>query len=292
MRGALVRGGALALQRLHGLSGPVRLLASFDNHAYLEITPPLGAPQVLILARAGQPRGALDLQPALWRDWQALCPGPGRLEAGLLSFPGLELDGRQAEAWPTALPEGAPPLRALRPAALAQRQRSALLEAVLTGAPLPDGCADLAEGLAGRDGTALCRGALALAGLGPGLTPAGDDFLCGVLIAARGQSGTCQALLRAAQTATHAISRAFLQAAAQGHGSAAWRALLTGSEAELPALVVAVAAPGASSGGDVLAGYLWARALPAPRAVPESASRRYGATRDRNPSSAGSPGVT
>ncbi len=67
----------------------------------------------------------------------------------------------------------------------------------------------------------------ALLGLGPGLTPAGDDALAGALIAlcAFGQRATAEqlasALLPLARRRTNAISCAHLKAAAAGEGTAA-----------------------------------------------------------------------
>src|SRR2546425_4963364 len=45
------------------------------------------------------------------------------------------------------------------------------------------GLADLSSGLAGDDRSQVARGAHTLAGLGPGLTPSGDDVLVGCLLA-------------------------------------------------------------------------------------------------------------
>lgn len=71
---------------------------------------------------------------------------------------------------------------------------------------------------------------LELLGLGPGLTPAGDDVLigrlhalhAGLLPATEPQVG---ALLAAARTRTTRLSQAFLEAAAAGECSAAWQDL-------------------------------------------------------------------
>lgn len=71
-----------------------------------------------------------------------------------------------------------------------------------------------------------------LIGLGPGLTPSGDDFLGGVLVALRGLGRTAQAdsLWRWLQPqlveSTSAISAAHLEAAAQGEAHEALHACL------------------------------------------------------------------
>ena len=102
-----------------------------------------------------------------------------------------------------------------------------------------------------------------LIGLGPGLTPAGDDFLGGMMIAfhALGAGDTRDRLWRSIQPrlphATNQISCALLEAAAQGVGSAslhgALNSLLAGG-AGLDAAVSKLAQIGHSSGWDSLAG--------------------------------------
>jgi hypothetical protein len=99
-----------------------------------------------------------------------------------------------------------------------------------------------------------------LLGLGPGLTPAGDDALGGAAIALRtlGRTGQADALAAwlatAAPAATSEIAWAHLQAATRGEGSAALHAalsdLMTGGTPDL----AAIDAIGHSSGWDALAG--------------------------------------
>lgn len=274
MRLALTQGGALALARLDGAGASLRLVAQFDNHAYLQQDGPEAAPRMLILARPGQPRGALDLVPETWADWAGLCSGTGALKDGEIRFDKLVLSAEGAVPWPSALPDGAPSVAVLRQAAGTLAHGSALLQAVLAGAGLPDGTRMLARGLERVDLAALAEGSRALAGLGPGLTPAGDDFLCGVLIAARARAALCDVIACAARDRTTMLSHAFIEAAAEGHGSEAWRALLVAGDTALPRCVAQVAAPGASSGADTLAGYIWARELAAAWAAPVRMRRR------------------
>jgi hypothetical protein len=67
----------------------------------------------------------------------------------------------------------------------------------------------------------------ALVGLGPGLTPSGDDYLGGAMVALRalGKDAAADALWRSvrprAVAGTHAISRAHLAAAAEGEANEA-----------------------------------------------------------------------
>ena len=99
-----------------------------------------------------------------------------------------------------------------------------------------------------------------LIGLGPGLTPAGDDALGGAAIALRAIGRTEQAdrlavwLETAAPSATGEIAWAHLRAAARGEGSAALHAALAALvQGAIPDLA-AIDAIGHSSGWDALAG--------------------------------------
>jgi hypothetical protein len=103
-----------------------------------------------------------------------------------------------------------------------------------------------------------------LLGLGPGLTPSGDDLLGGALIALRasGHSTVAEALgkaaIRDAETATTQLSQAFLKAAVSGQGAEALHRLLAillaGPVDGLEPLVDDVAQIGHTSGWDTLAG--------------------------------------
>jgi hypothetical protein len=103
-----------------------------------------------------------------------------------------------------------------------------------------------------------------LVGLGPGLTPSGDDLLGGTLIALRtlGWPAAADALatwLRPrARSETHAISSAHLSCAAEGQGAGAIHdtlaALCVRGAPRLREHLGAIAALGHSSGWDALAG--------------------------------------
>ncbi len=105
-----------------------------------------------------------------------------------------------------------------------------------------------------------------LVGLGPGLTPSGDDYLGGILVALAvlGQTDLRDRLWRALRPLlahrTVDISRAHLQAAAEGFGSEALHralsAILTGASDRIAAAIAALAALGHSSGFAALAGGL------------------------------------
>jgi len=111
----------------------------------------------------------------------------------------------------------------------------------------------------------LQAGAGQLAGLGGGLTPAGDDFLTGMMLwawlAHPAPNDYCAALLGASMTRTTRLSAAMLQTAARGECSTVWHdmlaALAGGSDADLALAVQSIVARGHTSGADALAGFLW-----------------------------------
>jgi hypothetical protein len=102
-----------------------------------------------------------------------------------------------------------------------------------------------------------------LIGLGSGLTPAGDDFVGGAVIALRARRAPRARALAAAIRAigageTTALSRAMLQAAAVGEGGAALHDMLaaigSGDAPHAITLLDAIDAIGHTSGWDALAG--------------------------------------
>ena len=109
-----------------------------------------------------------------------------------------------------------------------------------------------------------------LIGLGPGLTPSGDDFLAGVMIAAHALARPRVAERLYAKMApnlarlTHPISAAHLEAAAEGLGSGKLHeildTILAGHLKRLPGDLAGLAAIGHSSGWDALAGMVLALA--------------------------------
>jgi len=127
-----------------------------------------------------------------------------------------------------------------------------------------EGAEALRMGWEGNSGQ-LREGAAQLAGLGSGLTPAGDDFLTGVMLwawlAHSNPREFSRALVAAAAPRTTTLSAAFLRAAAEGECSAPWHrvlaALVGGAEDVLAASIRQVVACGATSGADTLAGFLW-----------------------------------
>lgn len=125
-----------------------------------------------------------------------------------------------------------------------------------------------AGGLAG-----VYSAAAGLIGLGPGLTPAGDDFLGGLLFAVeqvgrahpgrvRRQPALRKAFLQRTRSATNAISYAILCDLAHGHGPEPMHTLLWSllHEGEAPTIGLSAARAithiGHTSGWDLLAGAL------------------------------------
>jgi hypothetical protein len=106
----------------------------------------------------------------------------------------------------------------------------------------------------------------ALAGLGGGFTPAGDDFLLGAIYAlwaTRPESAAlplAEAIAEGAAPLTTRVSAAYLRAGARGAAGQAWHSLvetLAGGGAEaITFAVTRLARIGHTSGADALTGYV------------------------------------
>lgn len=127
----------------------------------------------------------------------------------------------------------------------------------------------LRAALHAQDLPAFEAAALRVLGLGPGLTPSGDDFLGAMLFTLRHAPvpawkaqlpAVRQRLLQAARTATNPISAALLADLMAGRSYRALHELLTalhqGAPAPMFSAAHALLAVGASSGADMLAGVL------------------------------------
>jgi hypothetical protein len=123
----------------------------------------------------------------------------------------------------------------------------------------------LALGAAEDDAAATERAALSLVGLGPGLTPSGDDALCGFMLgrrlAGRGATPVDAVVARVASSAgglTSDVSAVQLDLAARGRFGEALlgvaTALAAGASRPLSAAVVRCLGEGATSGADALLG--------------------------------------
>lgn len=192
------------------------------------------------------------------RDWQP-APVPRDWDAGVLAQGLTALEARAAVLAP---PDGLGPLIPM----LAKGPRSVAVTPLARTAR--DGIVALAEWA--RVGEGFPPAAVeTLIGLGPGLTPSGDDALGGALIAFRalGRAGIAERLaakaLPRARQRTHAISLAHLACAADGQGTAALHetlaALCSPRARGLSRCLDAIAAIGHTSGWDALVG-VWVAA--------------------------------
>jgi hypothetical protein len=139
--------------------------------------------------------------------------------------------------------------------------------AVRTPLPWSDPARLLTERLRAGDG--LSGAVAAMVGAGSGLTPSGDDVLCGVMLALRlhgpASAALVPALWREVQprlSATTSLSAMLLTEAAQGYAVQPVvrlaQALVGGDEAQIAAAVPAVLAIGHTSGADLLGGLVGA----------------------------------
>ncbi len=134
-----------------------------------------------------------------------------------------------------------------------------------------DGLMDLSTGLKRSNYSRVARGARTLAGMGPGLTPSGDDVLVGCLLAVAALPNIDRAAMRetiasSVRHRTTQISTAYLDAAARGEASEAWHRLVaemnTSSVERVVGAARQVLAVGETSGSDMLGGFVLAsRAL-------------------------------
>jgi hypothetical protein len=151
------------------------------------------------------------------------------------------------------------PMRLFGEASLAQTQAHAAIDGLLHSYQ----AGDLA-----RLGSFAAR----LAGLGPGLTPAGDDWLAGWLVGLHATANirdgepplalkaVARTVIDRATTRTTRLSLAFLQAAAEGAAAEAWHRLIAAlpdaDPAPTHAAMIEIMRYGATSGADMLAGFL------------------------------------
>ncbi|MGC9335323.1 MAG: DUF2877 domain-containing protein [Anaerolineae bacterium] len=266
------------------MSGPGRVLAVFER-AWI-LLPVRGEPFSLVLPTVGD--GPLNVVVAAPTGCFGH-PAPGTtcdLSDGHLRVGDVDVDLSAAQVWEPCpswrwlrgrLPQIQGQLDELRSVGLQSAPDGSLLS-LLPGAPQPgDGFEGSVLRSARQAGDALRAGwagdesrtqkaALQLAGLGPGLTPAGDDFLAGAMLwawlAHPAPWAFCQGLANAAALRTTALSAAVLRAAACGECSAAWHELLNQlaaakSKVLLTKTVVRVLSYGHTSGADTLAGFLW-----------------------------------
>jgi len=124
----------------------------------------------------------------------------------------------------------------------------------------------LRDGLSRQNIDQLRIGAISIMGLGPGLTPAGDDFLLGVVLSlwASFPSGAkmplADVIISSAATRTTNLSAAWLKAAARGEASESWHSLIRALNHPEKAPVLRashkIIRSGHTSGADALTGFI------------------------------------
>ena len=201
----------------------------------------------------GRTRILLD-RASIWEprpDWSKLRSMPEEVARALESAVGLV----QCEASSESI------LMAIGPSVCLDATRPTLREFLCRARRGMDA---LEVGLKGKPG-ALHAGVSQLAGLGPGLTPAGDDFLSGVMLCLwLGHPDplvVCRSILHVAGPRTTLLSGAMLQRAAAGECNADWHhffhSVTTGDRKRSGVTVGRILAHGNTSGSDSVAGFLW-----------------------------------
>lgn len=124
----------------------------------------------------------------------------------------------------------------------------------------------LSNGIKRADHLKLNEGAFNLAGLGPGLTPAGDDFLMGFIYSlwANGELKTRKSaikrMIQLVSKRTNSLSRAWLEASGRGEAAVPWHNLVRGMIRDEPTVVEETTKDiidiGSSSGADALTGFV------------------------------------
>jgi hypothetical protein len=285
---------AEAARRLRRARGTGRVHSAFARTVNVELDS-LGDGSWVSLHGPGPIPAPFGIECEGWPVTAGLAGASARVEAHAIILDGglrIRLDG--ARVLDTALPTPTPLPAVSRCFTVALARVAAgflpAASALLMGGTSPidplsrvalPALSRLGAATSARDPAGCLAAARSLLGLGPGLTPAGDDCLVGWLAGAwtAGAGGrhlvdaTGPGLLVAATDLTGRLSRAFLAAAVRGevaepvHGFA-----LLPDEARLAGLL----AQGATSGADLLAGYLLARAalepsslcLPCPNGAP------------------------
>ena len=288
-----VEAGPLAADRLATLSTGF-IAARFAASCYADV-----GDRLLCLGGPDLPNGPINVRTAA-------------LPAGLLIGDAVTIESSRLTVWQPPNPVSrsrhsvAPGLHALRDFVSGTTMETGLTGLVF-GQKMPfllpafadraqAGIGDLRLWLAASDdgADALERGIGTLLGLGPGLTPSGDDFLVGMLVAlcetqeAGLQARLSETIRHLAPARTAPISTAHLLAACDGMASDALHRALQAILCNRPSLaddLAALAVVGHSSGWDALAGAVTvmegasgapARALP-PNPSPPGSSATHSA---------------
>lgn len=254
---------------IDGVEQPARVVGVLGSAVYLRAGGP--RPNVLALVT----RDAVRVPNAVVLPGAALPCGPrvgamSTVGAGVVCVGGLVVDC--ARRW-------TPPRPRLRDADAAAARAEEL--APLVAAPhLAAPARELRSALAAGDETAAEAAAFSLLGLGPGLTPSGDDLLAGALVTIRALGGTAAGVERAiahADRRTPLVSAELLRYAAEGVCIPQLADLITalGSRRPLRAPLASLLAVGHHSGGDLARGVALALAAArSPRPPGDGRARR------------------
>lgn len=219
-----------------------------------------------------------------------LKPGdPARCHQGHLQVADVSIDLQGAAVWEPRVTWPDPPVTGTAMTLLAEhastRASSPLFPAGKTGSsqPVPPGrwpealakraslaAENLLVGLEAGDVERITWGAGRLTGLGPGLTPAGDDFLVGLMAGLRAWPAllaadwtverACRLIVQVAANRTTVLSAAWIRHAAAGEFAEPWhdliRALASSDNAPIRNAADHVLDTGATSGADAMAGFV------------------------------------
>lgn len=255
-----------------------RVLSSFERSCYFETE----EGQLIAVLGAPLGRGAFALTVAGIPPFAVLRPHDRvSIENDTVRLGEVRVDVRTAGLWDPALPPLVGPvddgLRALADHLRTRAPKDGLARAPFKDLPAPtallqegrQALAGLRRGLLQGDAAAITGAAARLAGLGPGLTPSGDDVLAGILLALRlwpeaagplGAKVAATLLVGTAAPRTGRISRAYLWAARQGHAADSWHDLvdaLPRGGIRVTAAADRILQIGETSGADMLAGFLF-----------------------------------
>lgn len=248
---------------LRGPARPARVLMSLPAAVYLSVPGERGTDVVGVLTSdaARLPLGCVLFRPSNGRPLVALPPGaPAEVGAGRIVVGDLSVS---AAAWWNPRPRLPSPRPALLPEGVRQLRNALYGEGVphsaftLPGLPTGPGgpLAALRGAVRRADLDAALRTASRLIGLGPGLTPAGDDVMAGtiaglVLLGHPAAERFAAGVYSLAAGRTTELSRALLRHAACGRVSGEYAAVLHALVGERPLAptVAGLLATGSTSG--------------------------------------------
>lgn len=268
-----------------------RVLASFDRSCYLETS----EGQLIAVLAESLGRGAFAITVAGTPSFARLRPDqPVSMTGQTLHLVDHRIDLAVAATWDPTVPSlagsGDQGMRVLAAHLRANAPAEGLARVNLDTDVSPE-TPLLAQGTRAlwRLGSGVTQGLASsittasaeLAGLGPGLTPSGDDVLAGILLAlhiwphAAGPLGVkvvTALVLGSAAPRTGRISRAYLLAASLGQAAEAWHDLVRALPADPHGVITAatrIMQTGETSGADMLTGFLFAGEFACLRIWPE-----------------------